>query len=106
MPSPKLHSKHPLRRKKRPRKSALEADLLARLSRTEGQMRGLKRMIGEGAYCIEVLQQVSAARRALDRIALILIRDHLESCVSDAMAEHKPGDKVRELIDTLDRFLA
>ena len=63
-------------------------------------------MIGEGAYCIEVLQQVSAARRALDRIALILIRDHLETCVSDAMAECKPGDKIRELIETLDRFLA
>ncbi|HYL59676.1 MAG TPA: metal-sensitive transcriptional regulator [Candidatus Acidoferrales bacterium] len=89
-----------------PRPHALDADLSARLSRAEGQLRGLQRMLGDGAYCIDVLQQLSAARRALDRIALILIRDHLETCVSDAMAEHKAGGKVRELIQTLDRFLS
>jgi len=99
------HHAHP-RHKSTPRRDSLNADLLTRLSRAEGQLRGLQKMIGERAYCIDVLQQVSAVRRALDKLALILIRDHLETCVTDAMAERKPGDKVRELVDTLDRFLA
>src|SRR5260370_31163982 len=99
------HHGHP-RRKAARRHDSLNADLQMRLSRAEGQLRGLHKMIGDGAYCIDVLQQVSAVRRALDRLALILIRDHLETCVTDAMAERKPGDKIRELIDTLDRFLA
>ena len=94
------------RRKANPRHDSLDADLLARLNRAEGQLRGLQKMIGERAYCIDILQQVSAVRRALDRLALILIRDHLETCVTDAMAARRSGDKVRELIDTLDRFLA
>ena len=99
------HHAHP-RHKGTPRHDSLNADLQMRLSRAEGQLRGLHKMIGDGAYCIDVLQQVSAVRRALDRLALILIRDHLETCVTEAMAERKPGDKIRELIDTLDRFLA
>ncbi len=108
MPKNASHGSHhgDARRKASARHDSLNADLLTRLNRAEGQLRGLQRMIGEGAYCIDVLQQVSAVRRALDRLALILIRDHLETCVSDAMAARKPGDKVRELIDTLDRFLA
>jgi DNA-binding FrmR family transcriptional regulator len=99
------HHAHP-RHKGTPRHDSLNADLQMRLSRAEGQLRGLHKMIGDGAYCIDVLQQVSAVRRALDRLALILIRDHLETCVTEAVAERKPGDKIRELIDTLDRFLA
>ncbi|MDB5107926.1 MAG: transcriptional regulator [Candidatus Binatus sp.] len=104
MPSSNSHPR--VRKKSAPRPTPLKTELLGRLGRAEGQLRGLQRMIGDGAYCIDVLQQVSAARRALDRIALILIRDHLESCVSEAMAHHRSEGKVRELIDTLDRFLA
>ena len=95
-----------VRRKSVPRHHALDEDLRARLNRAEGQLRGVQRMLGERAYCIDVLQQLSAVRRALDRIALTLIRDHLETCVTDAMAERMAGGKVRELIETLDRFLA
>ena len=94
------------RRKEHPRPEPLKLDLLARLSRAEGQIRGIQRMIGEDGYCIDVLQQISAVRRALDRLALALVRDLLETCVSDAMVEKRPGEKVRELIQALDRFLA
>jgi DNA-binding FrmR family transcriptional regulator len=95
----------PARHKARPRPVALERDLANRLSRAEGQLRGLGRMIGGGAYCIDVLQQISAARRALDKIALILVRDHLETCVADAIAERGGRAKITELIGALDRFL-
>jgi DNA-binding FrmR family transcriptional regulator len=63
-------------------------------------------MIDDDAYCIDVLQQVSAVRRALDKLALILLRDHLETCVTDAIAERKPEEKINELIGAIDRFLA
>jgi CsoR family transcriptional regulator, copper-sensing transcriptional repressor len=94
------------RTKDRPRGAQLKLALGARLSRAEGQIRGIRRMVAEDAYCIDVLQQISAVRRALDRFALVLVRDHLETCVSDAIVARRPTDKIRELVATLDRFLA
>ena len=93
------------RQKARPRSGALQRDLSIRVNRAEGQLRGVGRMIAGGAYCIDVLQQISAARRALDKIALILVRDHLETCVADAIADRGGRAKINELIGALDRFL-
>ena len=58
--------------------------LQRRLRRIEGQVRGLQRMIDEDRYCIDVLEQVSAATRALQSLALELVDDHLAHCVVDA----------------------
>ena len=68
---------------------------LKRLRRIEGQVRGLQRMVESDAYCIDVLTQVSAATKALESVALLLLEEHLGHCVSDAIqaggdeAEHK-----------------
>ena len=64
-----------------------KAALLARLGRAEGQVRGVARMVEQDAYCIDVLTQISAATSALDSIALALLEDHLNHCVTEA-AEH------------------
>jgi DNA-binding FrmR family transcriptional regulator len=56
-----------------------------RLRRIEGQVRGIQRMVGEDAYCIDVLTQISAATRALQSVALELLDDHLAHCVRDAI---------------------
>ncbi len=56
-----------------------------RLRRIEGQVRGLQRMIDDDRYCIDVLEQVSAATRALQSVALELLDDHLAHCVADAV---------------------
>jgi len=56
-----------------------------RLRRIEGQVRGLQRMIDDDRYCIDVLEQVSAATRALQSVALELMDDHLAHCVADAV---------------------
>jgi len=56
-----------------------------RLRRVEGQVRGLQRMVDEDRYCINVLEQVSAATRALQAVALELLEDHLAHCVADAV---------------------
>ena len=56
-----------------------------RLRRIEGQIRGLQRMVDEDRYCINILEQVSAATRALQSVALELLDDHLAHCVADAV---------------------
>jgi DNA-binding FrmR family transcriptional regulator len=56
-----------------------------RLRRIEGQIRGLQRMVVEDRYCIDILEQVSAATRALQSVALELLDDHMAHCVADAV---------------------
>jgi CsoR family transcriptional regulator, copper-sensing transcriptional repressor len=58
---------------------------LKRLRRIEGQVRGLQRMVESDAYCIDVLTQVSAATKALESVALLLLEEHLGHCVTDAI---------------------
>ena len=65
-------------------------DLLARLRRIEGQVRGIARMVEQDTYCIDVLTQVSAARKGLQQVAVGLFDDHLRHCVADAVAEGGP----------------
>lgn len=60
-------------------------DVQRRLRRIEGQIRGLQRMVQEDRYCIDVLEQVSSATRALQSVALLLLEDHLAHCVVDAV---------------------
>ena len=57
--------------------------ILKRLRRIEGQVRGLQRMVDEDKYCIDVLDQVSAATKALQAVALQLLDDHLAHCLTD-----------------------
>ena len=56
-----------------------------RLRRVEGQVRGIQRMVDEDRYCIDVLDQVAAATRALQSVAIELMEDHLAHCVADAV---------------------
>lgn len=60
-------------------------DYRRRLRRIEGQVRGLQRMVDEDQYCIEVLTQVSAVTRALQRVAVGLLDEHVRHCVRDAV---------------------
>lgn len=58
---------------------------LKRLRRIEGQVRGLQRMVESESYCIDVLTQVSAATKALESVALLLLEEHLAHCVAEAV---------------------
>lgn len=80
-------------------------DSLTRLRKVEGQIKGVQRMLEERRYCIEVLQQVTAARRALDEVALQILRGHINSCVSHAIRHQDGAEKVEELMQTLHRFI-
>ncbi len=82
-------------------------DLLARMRRIEGQVRGIARMIEQDQYCIDVLTQVSAATKGLQSVALGLFDDHLRHCVSDAVAAGGPDAqrKLTEATTAVERLL-
>jgi len=85
-----------------------EADkekLKKRLSRIEGQVRGVARMVEDERYCIDVLTQIGAIEAALDKVALALIDDHTRHCVVDAEGAERV-EKVDELMAALGRFVA
>jgi DNA-binding FrmR family transcriptional regulator len=81
--------------------------VLKRLRRVEGQVRGLQRMVDEDTYCIDVLTQVSAATKALQAVALSLLEDHLNHCVTHAISEGGPEAtaKVREATAAIERLV-
>jgi DNA-binding FrmR family transcriptional regulator len=82
-------------------------DLLARLRRVEGQVRGLQRMVDEDSYCIDVLTQISAVNKALQQVAVGLLHDHLGHCVTDAVAAggSEARTKLAEATAAIDRLL-
>jgi CsoR family transcriptional regulator, copper-sensing transcriptional repressor len=82
-------------------------DVQQRLKRIEGQVRGLQRMVEADTYCIDVLTQVSAASKALQSVALLLLGEHLSHCVRDALAVGGTvaEDKVKEAQAAIERLV-
>lgn len=82
-------------------------DLLKRLRRAEGQVRGIQRMVEDDTYCIDILTQVSAATKALETVALSLLEDHLSHCVAQATAEggEVAQEKLREASAAIARLV-
>ena len=83
-----------------------KSKLLNRLSRIEGQVRGLARMVEEDRYCIDVLTQLRAARAALSRVETEMLRDHLGHCIEAAISggdATEQRQKASELIQLLQR---
>ncbi|WP_068874503.1 MULTISPECIES: metal-sensitive transcriptional regulator [unclassified Phenylobacterium] len=81
--------------------------LLNRLSRVEGQVRGIARMVEQDRYCIDILTQLHAVRAALRRVETELLKTHLEHCVADAMASGDTVERDRktaELVELMDRL--
>ena len=76
-----------------------------RLRRIEGQIRGVQKMVDEDRYCIDVLTQVGAMKAALDAVALLLLQDHTEHCVVEAIQAGDGSQKVRELNETVERLV-
>ena len=84
----------------------IKASCAKRLSRIEGQVRGIARMVEEDRYCIDIVTQVSAVRAALRRLEEEVLRDHVAHCVEHAISSGNKADqrrKVAELMDVLAR---
>ena len=79
-------------------------DLSHRLSRIEGQIRGIKGMVERNAYCIDILNQVSAASSALNSFTKILLTSHIRSCVAEDVRDGRE-EKLEELVKTLQKLM-
>src|SRR5919202_1730817 len=72
----------------------------------EGQVRGVQRMVEEEAYCVDILTQLSSIISASEKVALLLLKDHVEHCVRESVENGKDADeKVEELTSAVERFL-
>jgi CsoR family transcriptional regulator, copper-sensing transcriptional repressor len=77
-----------------------------RLRRIEGQVRGVQRMVGEDAYCVDVLTQITGVVSALEKVGAILLKDHVGHCLRIALEDgEKADEKIDELTVTVERFL-
>ena len=79
---------------------------LKRLTRLEGQVRGIARMVEEDRYCVDVLTQIAAVRAALKGVERLVVDDHAAHCIEDALASGDPEDqraKFTELLDLLNK---
>ncbi|MPY86702.1 MAG: metal-sensing transcriptional repressor [Luteitalea sp.] len=83
-----------------------QQNLIARLKRVEGQVRGIRRMVQEPRLCIEILQQLAAAEAAINRISLAVLRYHVDHCVPEGVAQggEEQRKRLTELVDIFDRF--
>jgi DNA-binding FrmR family transcriptional regulator len=81
-----------------------KTDIKKRLHRTGGQISGIEKMVEEGRYCVDILQQIMAARAALNQVALIIIESHTKSCVVNAIKENRTEEAVDELMGVLSKF--
>ncbi|MEJ2123772.1 MAG: metal-sensitive transcriptional regulator [Alphaproteobacteria bacterium] len=81
-------------------------DCLKRLSRIEGQVRGIAAMVDNGRYCIDIINQIAAIQSALRKVEEVILQNHVNSCIENAIASGNAEDqrtKVAELISVLRR---
>lgn len=76
-----------------------------RLRRIAGQIEGIEKMIEDERYCIDILNQVNAVRRALEQVALIVMKRHMESCLTEAIKSEGGQDKIDEIVNSIDTFI-
>ncbi len=82
-------------------KDASRRSCLARLSRIEGQVRGIARMMEQDRYCIDIVTQIQAVRAALRRVESMVLEDHVETCVEHAIASGDANDQRRKVAELL-----
>lgn len=81
-------------------------ELLSRLRKIEGQIRGVQRMVSEDVYCVDVLTQISAVISGMEKVGVRLLREHMKGCVADAIrTKGKADDKIDEVVKVVERFL-
>lgn len=85
--------------------SATKPQLLGRLRRIEGQVRGIAGMVDDDRYCIDVVTQITAVQAALDKVALGLLHDHAQHCVREGAAEGRAEEMTDELMAAIGRLL-
>ena len=89
---------------KRPDAKNPDKQLLTRLTRIEGQVRGVARMIEEDRYCIDILNQLQAVKAALRKVEERLLKDHAAHCVADAIRSGDVKDQTKKFAELVELF--
>ncbi len=82
-----------------------KSNILRRLRKIEGQIKGIQKMVSEEKYCVDILIQIAAVRAALNRVGLIIFEDHTKGCVLEALNTDKRDEKISELVDVIFKFI-
>jgi DNA-binding FrmR family transcriptional regulator len=95
---------HPTKSPSVKRREEEKQNLVNRLKRIEGQVRGVQKMIEEDRYCVDVLVQVSAASAALKKVGFTLLEDHTRGCVTQAITKGEGDEAIEELMKVIQQF--
>ncbi len=79
-------------------------DLITRLNRIEGQIRGIRGMVEDDAYCVDILNQVNAARCSLNSLSKVILASHIKTCVEDDIRDGSE-EKIDELVELLQKMM-
>jgi DNA-binding FrmR family transcriptional regulator len=79
----------------------IKKNAFTRLKKIEGQIRGIMKMVDQEKYCIDIINQITAAEKALDGVAKNIMKRHIESCVTEAIIQGEGQKKIDELIETV-----
>ena len=85
--------------------SESKSDIIRRLRKIEGQVKGIQRMVEGEKYCVDILTQIAAVRAALNKVGLMIFEDHTRGCVVQAMYTQKQEEKITELVDVIYKFV-
>lgn len=88
----------------KPRSEKESKDLIHRLNRIEGQIRGIRGMVEQDAYCIDIVNQVAAANAALNSFNKLLLSEHIRTCVTEDIREGQ-DEKMDELVRTIQKLM-
>lgn len=86
------------------REPRLKQTILSRLKSIEGHVRGIERMVEEDQYCIDVLNQTSAVHKALEKVDVMILENHLETCVTTAIRSDDPAERERVIRELMALF--
>lgn len=82
-----------------------DQEILSRLHKAQGQLAGITSMYVDGRSCTDILDQLSAARAALDAVGLVLLEDHVNACLRDGISRGHSDDKIAQLVTTVRHFV-
>lgn len=85
--------------------SEYKKDIITRLKRIEGQVKGVQKMIEDDKYCVDILTQIAAIRAAINKVGGIILENHSKTCMQNALSGKDKEEVLEELIDTVQKFL-
>jgi len=81
-------------------------ELVKRLNKVEGQIKGIKKMIEDDKYCVDILIQIAAVRSALNKVGSIILKEHVKGCVKDSVNKDNSEEILDELVSTMLKFMS